>query len=68
MQTRAEIEAKRGITRDEQGQIVRSDEWVKERIKALKTKEEDLQNRIKNIKAEIEYRTLELKDKKEVEE
>jgi hypothetical protein len=62
MPTRAEIEAKRGIVRDEQGRIIRSKEWIAERIEMLKAKEADLQTRIKNIKAEIKYRTLELKD------
>ena len=68
MPTRAEIEARRGIVRDSEGRIIRSKGWVKERIKLLELKEEDLQRRLKNIRAEIKYRTLELKDKKEVEE
>jgi hypothetical protein len=62
MSTREEVEAKRGIVRDEQGRIIRSKEWLVERIEMLKVKEADLQARIKNIKAEIKYRTLELKD------
>jgi hypothetical protein len=69
MPTRAEIEARRGIVRDEQGRIIRSPQWIKERIKFLEAKEEDLKNRLKNIRAEIKYRALELSDKKkEVEE
>lgn len=63
MPTRAEIEAERGIVRDEQGRIIRPKPWIKERIKTLESKEEDLQRRLKNVRAEIKYRTLELKDK-----
>jgi hypothetical protein len=68
MPTRAEIEAQRGIVRDEQGRIIRSPKWIKERIAHLTAKEEDLQRRLKNVKAEIKYRTLELKEGKEVED
>jgi hypothetical protein len=69
MPTRAEIEARRGIKRDEQGRIIRSKEWNQERIAYLETKKADLKNRIKNIDAEIKYRSLEAKDQeKEVEE
>ena len=60
MPTRAEIEARRGIVRDKEGKIVRSKAWTKERSELLKAKEVDLQNRIKNIKAEIKSRTQEL--------
>ncbi len=67
MPTRAEIEAKRGIVRDEQGRIIRSKAWLEERIALLETKEEDVQRRLKNIRAEIKYRTLELKDRGEEE-
>jgi len=69
MPTRADIEARRGIARDEQGRIIRSEDWTKERIAYLETKKTDLTTRIKNIDAEIKYRKLELKDKgEEVEE
>ena len=57
-------EARRGIVRDERGRIVRSKDWLKERIAFLEAKQADMENRIKNIKAEIKYRTLELKDGK----
>jgi hypothetical protein len=60
MSTREEIEARRGIVRDKDGKILRSKQWLKERIKLLQAKEADLQNRIKNIKAEIKSRTQEL--------
>ena len=59
---RAEIESRRGIVRDEQGRIIRSPEWIRERIKLLKLKDEDLQRRLKNVRDEIKYRTLELRD------
>jgi len=65
MPTREEIEAKRGIVRDEQGRIIRSTEWIKERVQFLKTKKEDISKRLKNIEAEIKYRELELSDKGE---
>lgn len=54
---RAEIEARRGIVRDENGKIIRSKEWVKERIATLKAKRKDLENRIVNIDAEIAERS-----------
>lgn len=60
MSTKLEIEARRGIVRDKEGKIIRSKEWFEQRIELLKAKETDLQNRIKNIKAEIKSRTLEL--------
>lgn len=63
MSTRAEIEAKRGIIRDEAGRIIRPKEWLKARIKQLETKKEDLKTRIKNIDAEIKQRTNELSGK-----
>ncbi len=50
---RAEVEAKRGIVRDEHGKIVRSKAWKKERIVQLNQKLEDLNARAKNAKAEI---------------
>ncbi|HKQ06126.1 MAG TPA: hypothetical protein VJ464_13405 [Blastocatellia bacterium] len=61
MPTRKETEARRGIVRDEDGKIVRSKEWLEQRIEVLKAKKTDLQNRIKNIEVEIKARTLELK-------
>jgi len=50
---RAEIEAKRGIIRDEDGKIVRSKAWKKERAVVLKGKISDLESRIKNAKTEL---------------
>jgi hypothetical protein len=58
--TRAEIEAQRGIVRDEQGRIIRSKEWVQERIVHLETKKADLANRIQNIDKELALRQQEL--------
>ena len=50
---RAEIEARRGIVRNDKGEIVRSKAWKKERIVHLKNKIEDFAQRTKNAKAEI---------------
>lgn len=50
---RAEIEARRGIVRNEAGEIVRSKAWKKERVAFLKEKIEDYARRTKNAKAEI---------------
>lgn len=51
--TRAGIEAKRGIVRDDDGKIIRSKEWKKARIAQLESKIEDFAQRTKNAKAEI---------------
>jgi len=50
---RAEIEARRGIVRDEAGKIIRSKEWKKSRIVFLESKIADFAQRTKNAKAEI---------------
>lgn len=50
---RAKIEAKRGIVRNELGQILRSPAWRKERIAHLERKIEDFKARTKNALAEI---------------
>lgn len=50
---RAEIEARRGIVRDEAGKIVRSKEWKIDRVAHLKAKIDDFAQRTKNAKAEI---------------
>lgn len=50
---RAKIEAERGITRNEKGEIVRSKAQKKERIELLNRKIEDFASRTKNAKAEI---------------
>lgn len=50
---RAEIEAKRGIVRDEDGKILRSKEWKKNRLVRLQAKLDDFKNRTKNAEAEI---------------
>jgi prefoldin subunit 5 len=60
--TRAEIEARRGIVRDENGHIIRSKKWIENRIEYLSNRLEDLENRKKNIKVEIKERTQELKE------
>lgn len=50
---RAEIEARRGIVRDEDGKILRTPAWRKERIAHLEAKIEDFKTRTKNANAEI---------------
>lgn len=62
MPTRAEIEARRRIVRDEQGRIIRSKEWLQERVEWLEAKKVDYKNRIKNADAEIRQRQAELKE------
>jgi hypothetical protein len=64
MATREEIEARRGIVRDEDGRIIRSKEWLKERIEFLKQKKEDFNTRMENVDVEIEERKAELKKAK----
>lgn len=64
METRAEIESRRGIVRDSEGRIIRSKEWLKERIKLLEAKTADLEQRIENVKVEIQERKNELKKAK----
>jgi hypothetical protein len=61
--TRQDIEARRGIVRDEQGRIIRSKEWLAERIEWLDTKKADLKLRIKNIDAELKERSAEKETK-----
>ena len=76
---RAGIEKKRGIVRDDKGRIIRSKEWLEERIKYLKekskivkdrikiikdkNKKKDLENRLVLIEEEIKQRSVELKNK-----
>jgi len=50
---RAEIEATRGIVRDENGVIIRTREWREERAKILEAKLVDLTQRIDNVNKEI---------------
>ncbi len=50
--------------RDAGGRIIRSKQWLKERITQLEAKVEDCTQRIKNAKAEIKQRTAELKEAK----
>lgn len=50
---RAEIEARRGIVRDEDGKIVRSKEWKVARASYLQEKLDDYARRVKNTKAEL---------------
>lgn len=50
---RASIEAKRGIVRDEDGKIIRTPEWRKDRIAHLEAKIEDFKTRTENAQKEI---------------
>lgn len=59
--TRADIEARRGIERDDEGRIIRSKKWIKERIEFLERKIEDFAVRTDNAKVEIAQREKELK-------
>jgi len=59
---RKQIEARRGIVKDNQGRIVRSKHWLEERIQSLQAKKDDLKNRIKNIDAEIKDRSAEMEE------
>lgn len=43
------------------GKIVRSKEWIKERVRSLNQKKLDLQKRIENIDEEISLRESEIK-------
>lgn len=52
-QERAEIEARRGITRDSAGRIIRTPEWISARIEALTEKRTTYLQRIANIEAEL---------------
>jgi len=61
---RAEIEARRGIVRDENGHIIRSKQWLKDRIQSLEAKIADCEQRIENAKVEIAERKAELKKAK----
>lgn len=51
---RVKIEAERGIVRDAEGRIIRSKKWKKDRVKFLKDRLEDIDNRRNNILAEID--------------
>jgi len=57
---RKEVEARRGIERDEEGRIVRSKEWLQERVVWLKAKDADMAQRRENIKVELKQREQEL--------
>lgn len=57
---RAQIEARRGVQRDALGQIVRTNDWKKNRIAFLNGKIEDFASRTKNAKAEIKQLESEL--------
>ena len=57
------VEAQRGIKRDENGKIIRTKSWLKERVELLKSKEADLKNRLSNVQKEIKSRQKELKSK-----
>lgn len=51
--SRAEIEARRGIIRDKEGKIIRSDEWKLQRKNILVKKYIDYATRMKNIEEEL---------------
>lgn len=57
LKERAAQEAARGIVRDEDGKIIRSEEWKRQRIAHLNLKLEQLAKRVKNVKAEIKELT-----------
>jgi hypothetical protein len=59
---RKEVEARRGIVRDDEGHIVHSKEWLKARIEWLKAKDADMAQRRENIKVELEQREQELSE------
>lgn len=61
-QARAAVEALRGIMRDADGHIVRSKEWLENRIAYLEGRQEDLENRAKNVVIEIKERKEQLED------
>jgi len=58
--TRAEVEARRGIKRDENGRILRSKQWIKDRIVRLEGKIGDFKRRTKNASQEIKERKKQL--------
>jgi hypothetical protein len=62
---RAQVEAQRGIVRDDAGRIIRSNEWIQSRIELLESKLEDCDRRKANIKAELAYRKEELAGKED---
>lgn len=57
LKERAALEAQRGIARDENGKIIRSAEWKRERIAHLNLKIAQLAKRLKNAKAELKELT-----------
>ncbi len=50
---RAEIEAKRGIYRDNLGKIIRTEEWKRARIQSLQEKKIMCLQRLENINSEL---------------
>jgi hypothetical protein len=59
---RAGIEGQRGIVRDSSGHIIRSKEWIVERVALLEDKLADTEQRKKNIKQELLLRKGELEN------
>tara|TARA_R100001086_G_C11848145_1_gene260669 strand:+ start:11985 stop:12209 length:225 start_codon:yes stop_codon:yes gene_type:complete len=59
--TRAEIEAKRGIVRDEKGRIIRDKAFHKAKIETLKQRIEDCDRRKAKAKELIEYHRGQIK-------
>lgn len=47
---RAEVESKRGIIRDRDGKIIRTEEWLRKRIKFLEEKKKIIEERLKIAK------------------
>jgi hypothetical protein len=62
--TRAEVEAKRGIVRDENGKIIRSKAWIKDKIDRLKLKKDDLDVRKDKVVEQIKDLRAQLKASK----
>lgn len=60
LKQRAAQEAQRGIVRDENGVILRSKEWKRDRVEFLNQKIVDCNTRIKNAKAELKQLNAEL--------
>lgn len=60
LELRPVLEARRGIVRNAKGEIIRSKKWKKERLELMQVKVDELQNRLKNAKAEIKQLKAEL--------
>lgn len=56
------IEGRRGIVRNALGKIVKTDEWIKARIKALQTKKDVYTERLEYIDSELANLEAELEE------